>query len=108
MLLRGIHLPIRASTLSLTLTPLFIKFSSYGSVYKAKHRDTSFIIAIKVISTQEEAISDIEKEINILKQCKSSNIVSYYGTCIKAQQLWVCEFIVGKQSERGREHVLGE
>jgi serine/threonine kinase 3 len=58
-------------------------------VYQAKHRETGFIVAMKVIQLNSEAREGIEKEINILKQCKSKYIVSYFGTCTKDQELWV-------------------
>lgn len=46
--------------------------------------------AIKILNfTEEESATDIETEIDILKQCRNANIVSYYGTCRQASRIWV-------------------
>ncbi|KAK5584898.1 hypothetical protein RB653_006516 [Dictyostelium firmibasis] len=60
---------------------------SYGTVYKAIHKDTNFILAIKSIPIKES--EEIEKEISILKQCKSPNIVSYFGSGQQGDNLWI-------------------
>jgi len=66
---------------------------SFGSVWKVVtkdqgHKETA--LAIKQIKVSEETyIEDIEKEIKILKQCKSQNIVSYYGVFRLGSILWI-------------------
>lgn len=46
--------------------------------------------AIKILDIPDEsARKEIEKEIEILKKCRSPNIVNYYGTFTKGDKLWV-------------------
>jgi serine/threonine protein kinase len=47
---------------------------SYGSVYKALHKYTGELYAIKIIQVQGEAES-LKREISILKDCNSQYIV---------------------------------
>jgi len=60
---------------------------AYGSVYLTKHRETGYMLAAKVIPVRDK--TGIEKEIEILKACKSPNILSYFGTCSKANEIWI-------------------
>eukprot|EP01113_Clastostelium_recurvatum_P032515 TRINITY_DN4190_c0_g1_i8.p1 TRINITY_DN4190_c0_g1~~TRINITY_DN4190_c0_g1_i8.p1 ORF type:complete len:587 (-),score=130.72 TRINITY_DN4190_c0_g1_i8:28-1788(-) len=75
---------------------------AFGSVYKARHRDTHFTIAIKMVEIESmimtkgdkggggSSLDELEKEISILKSCRSTNIVSYYGSCSNGpSQLWI-------------------
>ena len=63
---------------------------AYGAVYKGIHRETQFILAIKEISEiNPQDATDVQKEIEILKKCKNTNIVCYYGTCQKDTSLWI-------------------
>lgn len=63
---------------------------AFGSVWKAKHVDSNQIFAIKIVAIGDEHASpeakkqrdEIQKEINILKTCKSPFIVSYFGSAI--------------------------
>ena len=66
---------------------------SYGTVYKvgvcigsaltmrqAKHKPTSDIVALKIITLEEdETFDDLAIEISILKMCDHENIVRFYG-----------------------------
>lgn len=61
---------------------------SYGSVYKAQHKSTERIVAIKVIPVETD-LRDLMKEISILKSCKSDYVVRYYGSYYKNNDLWV-------------------
>lgn len=65
----------------------FVKNSAFGTVYRAVHKQTRFVIAIKVLPSGDA--TDIEKEIGILRQCRDPNIVSYYGSNIKGNLLWI-------------------
>eukprot|EP01133_Synstelium_polycarpum_P014871 gene14871-17585_t len=60
---------------------------SFGIVHKAANRDNNYVLAIKVIPLKDS--SEIEKEITILKKCKSSHIVSYFGSCHQNDNLWI-------------------
>ena len=61
---------------------------NYGTVYKALHKKTGKIVAAKVanIGSNNEAF---KKEINVLSQCNSPYIVSYYGSYIKNYSIWI-------------------
>jgi len=61
---------------------------SYGSVFKALNRTDGKIYAVKVVPTEND-LSEVEKEIKILKQCKSPYIVDYHGSFKKDKKLWI-------------------
>lgn len=53
---------------------------SGGTVFKMLHMVTNTVIAMKVISLLDEASSaQILREIQIMKKCNSSNIISFYS-----------------------------
>uniref|UniRef100_A0A6B2LAU5 non-specific serine/threonine protein kinase n=1 Tax=Arcella intermedia TaxID=1963864 RepID=A0A6B2LAU5_9EUKA len=61
-----------------------------GTVLRAKVRDVNFDVAIKIINQGNKNIqAEIEKEIEVLKKCKHTNIVAYYGTKIQKDQIWI-------------------
>ena len=66
--------------------------SAYGCVYKAQHKATEQIIAIKTVlfGSENEGAAEIKKEIEILRHCRHPNIVCLYGCTEKARELWVC------------------
>ena len=55
------------------------------------HLATGYIMAAKIVPIEEDGLESMEKEIEILKKCRSGHIVSYYGTCLSRteQKLWV-------------------
>lgn len=65
---------------------------SYGSVHKALDRTDGSMVAVKTIAVEED-ISDLIKEIRILKECKSDEIVAYKGAYQKNEELWVRIFL---------------
>jgi len=63
---------------------------SYGSVYKAIDKRDGQIVAIKVLQTDsEDDTAELQKEVNILKECHSSHIVAYKGTYEKDGNIWI-------------------
>eukprot|EP01119_Soliformovum_irregulare_P012399 TRINITY_DN3219_c0_g1_i1.p1 TRINITY_DN3219_c0_g1~~TRINITY_DN3219_c0_g1_i1.p1 ORF type:complete len:487 (-),score=195.36 TRINITY_DN3219_c0_g1_i1:29-1489(-) len=66
---------------------------AYGAVFKARHRDSQFVLAIKEIKLNKDSkiSQDLLNEIEILKKCRHRNIVSYFGTCTldKAYKFWI-------------------
>eukprot|EP01104_Vermistella_antarctica_P012772 TRINITY_DN375_c0_g2_i1.p1 TRINITY_DN375_c0_g2~~TRINITY_DN375_c0_g2_i1.p1 ORF type:complete len:1031 (-),score=222.49 TRINITY_DN375_c0_g2_i1:26-2911(-) len=62
---------------------------AFGSVYRASLRATDAVFAIKMISGDGIDHEEIEKEIEILKQCSHANVVGYYGTAKKDNALWI-------------------
>jgi len=62
---------------------------SYGSVYKALDKRDGSIVAIKIMDVDNDAVTELQKEINILRQCQSPYIVQYKGTFQKDNSIWV-------------------
>jgi len=61
-----------------------------GKVYKASHKKTKFDIAIKVIHfNNQQLLEDLDKEINVLKKCKSPFVVAYYGSFLNNEEVWI-------------------
>uniref|UniRef100_A0A8C4N8K1 non-specific serine/threonine protein kinase n=1 Tax=Eptatretus burgeri TaxID=7764 RepID=A0A8C4N8K1_EPTBU len=52
---------------------------SYGNVYKAIHKESGQIVAIKQVPVESD-LQEIIKEISIMQQCDSPHVVKYYGT----------------------------
>lgn len=62
---------------------------SYGSVYKALHKESSAVVAIKLVPVESD-LHEIIKEISIMQQCDSPYVVRYYGSYFKQYDLWIC------------------
>lgn len=54
---------------------------SYGAVFKALHKKSGTLVAIKEIPVNpgDTSLKDITKEICMLKQCNNPNVVMYFG-----------------------------
>ena len=61
---------------------------SYGQVFKALHKETGNIVAVKILPVTQD-LESLKKEISILKECKSLYIVQYYGSYLKDNDLWL-------------------
>lgn len=47
-------------------------------------------VAIKKVTSKNPRVqAELEKEINVLKQFKHTNIVAYYGTKIQGEEVWI-------------------
>ncbi|KAF9935217.1 hypothetical protein FBU30_006302 [Linnemannia zychae] len=67
---------------------------AYGAVYKGVENATGQVVAIKVLNldTEEEDVSDIQREIatlSQLKNCDSQNITRYHGSFLNGTKLWI-------------------
>jgi len=62
---------------------------AFGQVVKAIHKESGFELAVKVVPSSRERRQALEKEIEVLKKCKSPNILSYYGTVSTENELWI-------------------
>ncbi|KAL3152262.1 hypothetical protein ABBQ32_001339 [Trebouxia sp. C0010 RCD-2024] len=63
---------------------------SYGSVYKAQVRGTQEIVAVKVIPLgDKDEVLEIQKEIEMLKECNHPNVVRYLGSWRGSEALWI-------------------
>ncbi|XP_014671241.1 PREDICTED: serine/threonine-protein kinase 3-like [Priapulus caudatus] len=61
---------------------------SYGSVYKALHKESGQVVAIKQVPVDTD-LQEIIKEISIMQQCDSPYVVKYYGSYFKNTDLWI-------------------
>ncbi|CAK9440143.1 uncharacterized protein LODBEIA_P42430 [Lodderomyces beijingensis] len=63
----------------------------FGVVYRGIEKIASTEVAIKVIDLEQDAtdLIEINKEIQILSECRSPQITSYYGSFVNNYQLWV-------------------
>lgn len=65
---------------------------SYGSVYKALHKESGQVLAIKQVPVDTD-LQEIIKEISIMQQCDSPYVVKYYGSYFKNTDLWVSQWL---------------
>jgi hypothetical protein len=63
--------------------------SSYGSVYKALDKRDGKLVAIKVLEVENEDTLELQKEINILRECDCEWIVRYKGSYRKDGNIWI-------------------
>lgn len=61
---------------------------AYGSVYKALHKESDQVVAIKQVPLDTD-LQEIIKEISIMQQCDSPYVVKYYGSYFKNTDLWI-------------------
>uniref|UniRef100_A0A4W5KUQ5 Mitogen-activated protein kinase kinase kinase kinase n=1 Tax=Hucho hucho TaxID=62062 RepID=A0A4W5KUQ5_9TELE len=63
---------------------------TYGDVYKARNVNTGELAAIKVIKLEPgEDFEVVQQEIIVMKDCKHSNIVAYFGSYLRRDKLWI-------------------
>jgi len=63
---------------------------AYGSVYSAKRLSDDNVVAIKIIALDDdETLEDVRKEIKIMSECNHPNIVNYFGSYFKNDNLWI-------------------
>eukprot|EP00211_Chloroparvula_japonica_P003125 CAMPEP_0119123404 /NCGR_PEP_ID=MMETSP1310-20130426/3353_1 /TAXON_ID=464262 /ORGANISM="Genus nov. species nov., Strain RCC2339" /LENGTH=527 /DNA_ID=CAMNT_0007113205 /DNA_START=175 /DNA_END=1758 /DNA_ORIENTATION=+ len=63
---------------------------AYGKVYKAIMKQTGAELAIKSVSLSQQESESIQEEINVLKDCRHTNIVCYYGSAVPdPDSLWI-------------------
>ncbi|KAH7436716.1 hypothetical protein KP509_05G032500 [Ceratopteris richardii] len=71
---------------------------SFGDVYKAFDKELRKEVAIKLIDLEEseDEVEDIQREISLLAQCRSSYITEYYGSYLHETKLWIImEYMAG-------------
>uniref|UniRef100_A0A8C9VPH7 Mitogen-activated protein kinase kinase kinase kinase n=1 Tax=Scleropages formosus TaxID=113540 RepID=A0A8C9VPH7_SCLFO len=80
---------------------------TYGDVYKARNVSTGELAAIKVIKLEPgEDFAVVQQEIIMMKDCKHSNIVAYFGSYLRRDKLWICMEYCGGGSLQDIYHVL--
>ncbi|XP_048378568.1 mitogen-activated protein kinase kinase kinase kinase 5-like isoform X2 [Stegostoma tigrinum] len=81
---------------------------TYGEVYKARHKQTGNLAAVKLIKMEpDDDFSVIQQEIIMVKSCTHQNIVAYYGSYIRSNKLWICMEYCGGGSLQDIYHVTG-
>ncbi|XP_035260047.1 mitogen-activated protein kinase kinase kinase kinase 3 isoform X8 [Anguilla anguilla] len=81
---------------------------TYGDVYKARNVSTGELAAIKVIKLEPgEDFAVVQQEIIMMKDCKHSNIVAYFGSYLRRDKLWICLEYCGGGSLQDIYHVTG-
>ncbi|XP_067288239.1 mitogen-activated protein kinase kinase kinase kinase 3 isoform X4 [Pseudorasbora parva] len=81
---------------------------TYGDVYKARNVTTGELAAIKVIKLEPgEDFAVVQQEIIMMKDCKHSNIVAYFGSYLRRDKLWICMEYCGGGSLQDIYHVTG-
>ncbi|XP_041108112.1 mitogen-activated protein kinase kinase kinase kinase 3 isoform X4 [Polyodon spathula] len=81
---------------------------TYGDVYKARNVNTGELAAIKVIKLEPgEDFAVVQQEIVMMKDCKHSNIVAYFGSYLRRDKLWISMEYCGGGSLQDIYHVTG-
>ncbi|XP_008427052.1 mitogen-activated protein kinase kinase kinase kinase 3 isoform X7 [Poecilia reticulata] len=81
---------------------------TYGDVYKARNVNTGELAAIKVIKLEPgEDFAVVQQEILMMKDCKHSNIVAYFGSYLRRDKLWISMEYCGGGSLQDIYHVTG-
>ena len=62
--------------------------SSFGKVFKALHHTSNQIVAVKIVPLDDDQ-GELEREIEMLRDCESPHVVQYHGSFVHAAQLWI-------------------
>lgn len=62
---------------------------SYGSVWRARNRETGVEYAIKKLSVFDNDLDELRLEIAFMKTCDSPYVVKYFGSLICGSELWI-------------------
>ncbi|KAK9486942.1 kinase-like domain-containing protein [Lipomyces starkeyi] len=67
---------------------------SFGVVYRAIHKETGQIVAVKQIDLEssDDDIAEIQLEIALLSGCDSEHVTKYYGCFVKGYKLWISNY----------------
>ena len=65
-----------------------VRSRGYGEVFAAKDKTSNAIVAVKVLKVPDERES-IEKEVRLLKDCRSPYTVEYSDSSGYSGQYWV-------------------
>eukprot|EP01084_Bolivina_argentea_P297582 512694_1 len=80
---------------------------AFGMVYKALDKRDGELVAIKIMPVEVESGS-MEKEIQLLRSCKSHYIVNFRGSYIKDDNIWLAMEYCGAGSVLDIMRVTGE
>lgn len=62
---------------------------SFGCVYKAVHKPTNRVVALKQLPIDVKQLEETIEEVAMLQQCNCASIVTYYGSYIIDSDLWI-------------------
>ncbi|GBG33804.1 Serine/threonine-protein kinase 4 [Hondaea fermentalgiana] len=62
---------------------------SYGSVFKARHKPSGRMCAVKIVPTESEDTEELRKEIDYLKKGKHDFVVGYHGSYQQEGLIWI-------------------
>ena len=72
------------------LLQILILIPILGEVYKSRNIRTGELAAVKVVKLEAgDNFAVIQQEIIVLKDCVHPNIISYYGSYLRRDRLWI-------------------
>jgi serine/threonine protein kinase len=84
---------------------------SFGRVFRAEHRQGKFELAVKIVSCSHdpEELKMLESELEILRQCRHENVVTYFGSRTDTEHdcLWIMMDFCGGGSVEDLVQTLG-
>ncbi|KAJ6654181.1 hypothetical protein lerEdw1_007278 [Lerista edwardsae] len=81
---------------------------TYGDVYKARDTETGELAAIKIVKLDPgDDIGSIQQEITTLRDCLHPNVVTYFGSYLRNDRLWICMEYCGGGSLQEIYHATG-
>uniref|UniRef100_A0A1W7RA67 Mitogen-activated protein kinase kinase kinase kinase n=1 Tax=Hadrurus spadix TaxID=141984 RepID=A0A1W7RA67_9SCOR len=81
---------------------------TYGDVYKARRINAGEMAAIKIIKLEPgDDFGIIQQEILMMRSCRHTNIVAYYGSYLRRDKLWICMEYCGGGSLQDIYHITG-
>ncbi|XP_054165341.1 mitogen-activated protein kinase kinase kinase kinase 5-like isoform X2 [Oppia nitens] len=81
---------------------------TYGDVYKARRVCTGELAAIKIIKLEPgDDFHVIQQEILMMKDCRHSNVVAFFGSYLRRDKLWICMEFCGGGSLQDIYHCTG-
>eukprot|EP01102_Stenamoeba_stenopodia_P010751 TRINITY_DN3266_c0_g1_i1.p1 TRINITY_DN3266_c0_g1~~TRINITY_DN3266_c0_g1_i1.p1 ORF type:complete len:727 (-),score=146.31 TRINITY_DN3266_c0_g1_i1:37-2217(-) len=68
---------------------------AFGQVFRAKHKESGFVVAVKSMTLADDQKESIKKETRILQKCSHPNIVQYYGCFLKGDRIYLIMELCG-------------
>ncbi|KAM4019672.1 mitogen-activated protein kinase kinase kinase kinase 1 isoform 2-T2 [Anomaloglossus baeobatrachus] len=79
-----------------------------GRILQARSKVSGELAAVKIVKEEtDEDFSVIQQEVIMLKSCAHKNIVTYYGSYMRANKLWICMEFCGGGSLQDIYQVTG-
>ena len=65
-----------------------LRAGSFGEVFRARHEPSGAAVAVKVVAAASD-VGAVERELSILRRCRSPFCVAYLGSCRAGAELWI-------------------